>query len=51
MTNYQDGDEERMCAESKITEYQVNYVVDNLRVLADLTDTPLECSSIAHDTQ
>ena len=38
-------------AESEETKNQVNDVVDNLRVGADLSDAPLECSCVAHDAQ
>ena len=33
------------------TKNQVNDVVDNLRVGADLSDAPLECFCVAHDAQ
>ena len=46
-----DGKEEGMGAESEETKNQVNDVVDNLRVGADLSDAPLECSCVAHDAQ
>ena len=38
-------------AESEETKNQVNDVVDNLRVGADLSDAPLECFCVAHDAQ
>ncbi len=46
-----DGKEEGMGVESEETKNQVNDVVDNLRVGADLFDAPLECSCVAHDAQ
>ena len=36
---------------SEETKNQVNDVVDDLRVVADLPDAPLECSCVAHDAQ
>ena len=38
-------------AESEETKNRVNDVVDNLRVDADLSDAPLECSCVAHGAQ
>ena len=40
-----------MGAESEETKNQVNDVVDNLRVGADLSDAPLECSCVIHYAQ
>ena len=42
------GGKEGMGADSEETKNQVNDVVDNLRVGADLSDAPLECSCVAH---
>jgi hypothetical protein len=42
-----DGEEERMGgAESEEEKYEVNDVVDNLRVRANLSDAPLECPGV-----
>ncbi len=40
-----------MGAESEEAKDEVNDVVDNLRVRADLSDAPLECPGVAHDAQ
>lgn len=40
-----------MRTESEETKDEVNNVINNLRVCADLTDASLERSSISHDAQ